>query len=301
MNKIFTLFILCLITVTPLIHAKGFGESSGLTLLMPLSPKAAALGGSGGALKSQTFLINNNPASLYGIQKNEITTMYHKGFDDDSLTSVLIGKNLYSAVLAAAIIYYDTGQIEMYDSTGSKIKKIGQRDLIIMVGSAENFKGIDAGLTAKFISSEIFGENAYAFAVDLGLAYNPFKNFRTAFSIQNIGSKLIYVDYKENLPFLIKPAIAWDYIIPGRKITLTIDCPYYINEQIFSIAYGLQTSFENRLTLIAGKKHYFDNYKNDEDLNLGWTLSFKLIQLEHTITFTKNLSIPQSFALTFKF
>lgn len=286
--------------------AKGPGSSSGIILVQPISPEATGMAEACSSMSGKTFVMNYNPAGLAALRGLEFSTIYQKGLSDDTLTAIILGKNLLNAVLGVSVIYYTTGKIDLYDATGALIRKVGQKDIVVIVGSAKKFENFSAGLNLKFISSEIFENNAIAFAVDIGGQYEIScdinNSINTGLCIQNIGTTLTYLKAREKLPLLVRPAVSWNHKEARSDFTVSVDLPYYINEQELIMSVGAVASFERQLSIRAGYKINLTNSKNiDEKLNFGWGICISKFQFNHSIGITGKLIIPQRFSISTKF
>ncbi len=285
-----------------LLWAKGAGSSSGITLLRPISPKAAGIAEACSSMQGEITAIYYNPAGLAAFRGTEFSATYQRGLANDNLAALVIGQNLSTAVLGAAFIYYTTGKVDLYDTTGFLINRIGQQDIIFILGSATNYKKLSVGLNLKYITSEIFGYRAFAFAVDSGIQFKFSDNINTGLCLQNLGTKLEYLKADEKLPLIIRSAVSWNYKDYGKNFIFAIDLPYYVNEEELLMSIGAQTTFEKQLSIRVGYKINLTHIKNiDEKLNIGWGINFKKLQFNHSIGITSNLNIPQNFSVSIKF
>lgn len=295
-------FILLLSFITSWSNSKGPGSTSGTTLLQPISPKAAAMAGACSSLSGEIMLIGYNPAGLANIRNFEISIMNQKGFADDNMTVLLIGKKLLNTVFTAAVIYYNTGKISIFDATGSPVKKTGQQDVVIIFGTAGIFKKISGGFNLKFITSEIFDTSAFAFAVDLGGQYSLSEEFNLGLVLQNIGTKLTYIDKEEDLPTNIRASITWKKPLTYRDFTISLELPYFVYDNELFILIGSEVTFDDRISIRMGYKTSADSVNRVPDkLNIGWGIKIGVFKFDHSITLTDKLQIPQRISIGFIF
>ncbi|MFH1416149.1 MAG: PorV/PorQ family protein [Elusimicrobiota bacterium] len=300
MKIIYTFFIIFLFSLSPeTAFSKGPGTSAGLTLLQPISARGAAMGGACSAMKGEAMSIGYNPAGLASFSGTEFSTTYQRGLAGGNMASLYMGQCLGSSVLGMALIYYSTGKLELFDATGVTVSETGQRDLVIIMGSGENLKKLSAGLNLKFITSQVFGINAFGFAADMGLQFEVTENINTGISLQNLGTKLKYIEEEEDLPLRFVAAASYVYEDIGKKLTFSLDLPYLVNEEQALILLGGEARFEDQLFLRMGLRFDIEGSKNiDEKFDIGWGINFNTFQFNHSVGITGNLSIPQRFTVS---
>ncbi len=294
--------LICLINQVTT-FAKGAGSSSGITLLQPVSAKVAGRGEAWTALSGEALSIHYNPAGLSSLEKQELSIMYQKGLDKDNFATLIYGRRFSFATLGASILYYDTGKIELYDSSGNSISKVGQRDVIFTMGIAREVSKFPIGVNLKFISSEIFGEKASAFAADFGGQYRGLiKNLDIGLSFQNLGTKLTYISKGESLPLTIRLGSSYQKNFTNNSFLLSCDFPYYVNEEEILFLFGVEYIYKKLLSFRGGYRlNLTDTSREDEPINLGIGLAWENYSLDYAIGITKNLSIPHRISLGMKF
>ncbi len=125
-----------------MVLAKGIGSSAGVTLLQPVSAKVSGLGEACASLSGEVFNLHYNPAGLAELKKQAVSLMYQKGLAEDNFTTLTYGKKFTLGTLGVSVLYYDTGEIEMYNTDGVLITEVGQKDMVFSIGgSEENRKG----------------------------------------------------------------------------------------------------------------------------------------------------------------
>ena len=301
MKKILT-FFLFLSCITAGLYAKGPGSTSGTTLLIPVFPQAAGMAEACSSLTGDLMLISYNPAGLAEFTGTEVAALHNRGMADDHTSAIILGKRFSFASFAAAIIYYTTGEIELYDSIGDLKKKVGQEDILVIISNAEKIKSVSLGLSIKFLSSSIFGKSAFSYAADLGAQYKLLNILNLGLSVQNLGSKLIYLGDEEDLPLLIRPGISWDYDDPSKSFAVAIDMPYNINEGSVMIHLGVSSSFDKQLSFRMGHKTNLSRKAyTEEKFNIGWGIDLKYFKFDHSVAITKKLNFGQMFSVSTAF
>jgi len=295
----YSIFLIC---ITANLYAKGPGSTSGITFLIPIFPQAAGMAEACSSLPGDLMLISYNPAGLADFTGTEVAALHNRGMADDHTSAVILGKRFSFASFATAIIYYTTGEIELYDTIGDLRKKVGQEDVLVIISNAEKVKSVSLGLSIKFLSSSIFGKSAFSYAADLGAQYKLLNIVNLGLSVQNLGSKLIYLGDEEDLPLLIRPGVSWDYKDPSKSFAVALDLPYNINEGSVMLQMGVSSSFDNQLSFRIGHKTNLSRKTySEEKFNIGWGVDLKYFKFDHSVAITRKLNFGQMFSVSTAF
>ena len=229
--------------------------------------------------------------------------MYQSGFNEDNFTSIIYGMNLGSMAVGASILYYDTGDIEVYDSDGDLVSNTGQRDMVLTVGGAREAFGFPLGANIKVVSSEVFGEKAVAFALDLGAQYRGvIENLDLGFAVQNLGTELKYIDRGDPLPFTIRPGALYKMDIRGNPLEVSLDLPYYLEEEEMLALLGVGYTYMNLITIRSGYRlNLRDASGEDESFNVGVGFTWKSYAFDYAMGITQDLSIPHRVSIQKRF
>ncbi len=301
MKKYFLAFIITLTTIgRP--AAGGHGSSSIYSLLSHPSARSAGLSGACTAIRGDISLMQHNPSSLLGIPDITAMAAYHKGPADELYATVLGGMSFEDSALAFGIKYYDTGEISIYNLHGYEVKNTGQRDTIVMMGSAQDFGFITAGMNLKMFFSNIFGETAFGFAGDIGFMRALSKNINSGLSVQNIGTPAVYISEKENLPVVIRSGITYEDSFNFTDYLISLDIPYYVNEEALFLKTGLEVALHEHLTFRTGVEiPAGSENKSDNRFSLGWSFGSERIKLDYSVQVSDNLKTPQHISTEVRF
>lgn len=298
-----TLSLIVSLTVTGSLWAKGAGSSAGLTLLQPVSAKVAGMNGAYTAMAGDIFSLHYNPAGLALLKGSEMSAMYQEGLDEDNTASLLYGIRTPIAVLGVSVLYYDTGKIEMYDTNGVEISKVGQRDVIATVGAARFFSSrIAAGLAIKGISSEIFGESASAVAADAGVLYVSKVNIGLA--VQNMGTGLKYISETESLPQIVRLGLSHKLLINKTVMLNTaVDFPHYLQEEESHAIVAVDATYNKMISLRGGYNFNLTDSSREDEQKIAAGVGFQLgmLSLDYAIGIAKNLDMPHHVSIKVKF
>jgi hypothetical protein len=112
----------------------------------------------------------------------------------------------------AAIAYSSSGDIPKYVD----FKKEGEYsayDMAVSVAYAKNIgEVLFGGMSLKVIQQKIEEEKATGFAVDMGLLYKTdfIQGMKFGFAVQNLGTKIKFIEKEEPLPLNVKGGIAYN-------------------------------------------------------------------------------------------
>jgi hypothetical protein len=178
-----------------------------------------------------------------------------------------------------------------YQKTGT----FSPKDYAFNISAAKkiNIK-LNAGITLKYIKSNLGDASANSVALDAGLLYKPsVANLQIGFAIQNLGTKLKYINKKEDLP--LKIALGCEYKIFNNLTVLTDIDKYTDNDLQFHS--GIEYVY-NIISLRAG-------YNSLSDLDNGFTggLGLKINELTIDYAFEPQGDFGDShrFSLTYRF
>ena len=286
-------------------HAKGAGTSSGLIVTEPVSAKAAGISEAGTALKGEVLSLHYNPAGLAALVGQELSVMYQKTVSEDNFESILYGKKFEFGAIAVSVVYFDTGEIEMYNTAGTKIEKVGQRDMVASIGGGIDtpIANLAAGGSIKVISSEIFEEKATAVAVDLGAQYGALiENLNLGLVVQNLGGELKYVDEGEPLPLTVRVGASYAYPVNDYRVIGYLDIPYLVEEEATLGLFGVEGIYKELIALRVGYRMNFNDSDDlDENIDIGMGVVYGRYSVDYAVGLTDDLSNPHHVSMSIKF
>ncbi len=177
-------------------------------LLIEMSPRSAALGGTYVANTNDPDVIFYNPAGFNTIEKTPVSFSFVKHLMDINSASLSSTFEIGSlGRFGAAIQYISYGSFDKADEYGNKTGDFNAGDLSMLIGYSNSLaKNFYYGINFKFIYSGIDEYSSMGLAGDIGLQYLiPGKGWNFGFSVLNIGSQLTYYSYtKEDLPMSVQ-------------------------------------------------------------------------------------------------
>lgn len=256
----------------------GFGESGWLIFRKAQSPRFKALSAAT-AVNGDLSGIFYNPALTATNEKNEIFFLSELGFADDSLMGLIFGYPLSNGGLAAGIINYDAGKMELNWIEGTELKSeevSAQKDTMGIISYALNMrKNIQAGLNIKIASSEIAErQKASAWAGDLGILCSPFTGLSLSAALNNIGTAGKFINKKEALPGGAYYGAAYSIGSEKKRLVIAAGADYNLQDKEAVSEIGAEFVLHS-ISFNAGYKMNVEQ----ENLHLGLGISYKSFSL----------------------
>lgn len=228
-------------------QAPIYGElSSGLTLLQTKSARATSLGGAASTLVNDIGAAAFNPATLATLQSSQVLLAHETGIVDESFSQIAYGRTSGRKGYGLSIGYFDGGTIEFYD--GAQLKSVNaQTDYSASLtfsqtlgGFFQELGGMSIGVTGKYLSSELAEQvKATAYAADFGLLYKTTSRLSFGGALQNIGTRLKYLDESSPLPRIARAGVSYRFAHASPAI-LNFDVPYFMNERELGFNGGVE-------------------------------------------------------------
>ncbi len=230
---------LSLLFIFPAICAAG--TTTELPLLETPNARPSALGEAFSAMSNDISGLTYNPGSLATLENSHASFMYQQGIAEDSFGQLMLGAPSKNGGLGLSIGYYNAGDITLFDGTTEKTVN-AKTDLTATLGLARNVGDMSIGIAGKYISSQLIEANkATAMAIDAGLQMALSSSVRFGAAVQNIGSKLKYVEESYELPQIARAGMAFSLFQKSYPTTLAVEAPYYINDSELRMGLGIET------------------------------------------------------------
>ncbi len=197
------------------------------------SARAAALGGAFVAMPDDPAALFFNPASLWTVEEEMVTTTYLKHVLDiySGLVSYSNRKENFGAY-AASVTYTNYGSFPNLDNQGrSTGGEFGANDISIAASYSNMLdSNLYYGVTAKFIFVGLQNFNSTALALDAGLLYQmPKIRTNIGASILHAGTQLSkFEDVRERLPLDVR--IGANHRLRGLPLLLNFSFHHLADE-----------------------------------------------------------------------
>jgi len=297
MRNYITIFVTIFFLIGGTVNAQNpnLGTSGAQFLKIPVSARAAAMGGAYIGICAEASSVFWNPAGIANVKFSALHFSNTKWFDTFNVNA---GAFVYSAgnFGTIAVSFQTLGMGEMEITTEAEPNGTAlyfdAQDLALGVSYARHLTNrFRVGLTAKYIKQRIWNEVANGVAFDVGTQYQlPFNNLTIAMSMLNFGPDMAFngpdlsVKYDGNsdipnrliptrletesypLPLSFQFGIAIDLYRSNYVSARAAVDAVHPNDNQERIHLGTEISFYDRLFLRTGYRHNHD----DEVYNMGF-------------------------------
>jgi hypothetical protein len=219
-------------------------------LRLPLSARAAALGGALTAMDGGLDSLGINPAGVES-KNAQLLTSFFTGISGDSFGFLGYAQPLKAGTAFAGFSYYDAGSVGIVNLDGSQQTVDAERDYVGMAGWEMPLGGgLSLGALGKAYKLTLAqSASASGFAGDAGARWaTPLPGLSLGAAVQNVGSNVRFEQASDPLPLTARAGAAWTYgtnpngadrpIYSGTSLTLTADAVQVRNEATTAAAGG---------------------------------------------------------------
>jgi hypothetical protein len=291
MKKIILAILVVVFSAINIVIAGDKGTSGGLILTQTMDARAIGMAEAFTSIGNSLANIHYNPAGIGFIRQHQASLMFKRGIAEDNIGVIDIGMPLRKGALAVGVLYYSAGDIELIDSLGVEKDVNAQKDYVVCISYGYRIMtNFSVGANVKMLKSTLVEDvSASAYAADFGGLYR-IRKFAIGCAVQNVGSKLKYLDKGDALPLTIRAgaSYAWNKLIGSADIVKqndsdikeNIGAEYLINNMFFVRA-GYKFGYDvDSMTFGLGFK-YFQRFQLDYGLAL-----IDEFDNTHNITFT---------------
>lgn len=206
------LFVFLMMLGTLLVHAQSESQTEYNFLRLPVSARAAALGGDNiTVIEDDEALIFHNPALLASVNDKTINLNYMNYMSGANMASASFNRIVRErASWAVSAQYVDYGKIKEVDENNVQTGEFSAKDLSLAgYFSYMLTNRLTGGISARLITSCLGDYNSIGFGVDLGLNYyDADREWSLGVVLKNLGGQLkAYHDSFERMPFDIQMGV----------------------------------------------------------------------------------------------
>ena len=206
------LFVFLMMLGTLLVHAQSESQTEYNFLRLPVSARAAALGGDNiTVIEDDEALIFHNPALLASVNDKTINLNYMNYMSGANMASASFNRIVRErASWAVSAQYVDYGKIKEVDENNVQTGEFSAKDLSLAgYFSYMLTNRLTGGISARLITSYLGNYNSIGFGVDLGLNYyDADPEWSLGVVLKNLGGQLkAYHDSFERMPFDIQMGV----------------------------------------------------------------------------------------------
>ena len=288
MKKIlFSMLALCLPAGA---YASGAGTTAAPFLKAAMSPRAVAMAGAFSALADDSGAVFVNPAGLAQSDKTEVGLDFSTYLQDAKMGNLSYAGKVGDNRFGFGATFMTVGGISktLNDAVGAvpEIGTFDASDMAVTLAYAKKdiaaraLPHLDGGLAVKFIRSGIDTKTAFAVAVDAGAIYHATDKINLSMAIQNLGTKMKFVDESDPLPLNLRAGALYK---ASEKFNLAVEINEYLQDEKFYPSVGAEYWFRNALALRGGYKFGYDtsNLGSEVGLSLGFGIKVQGLGIDY--------------------
>ena len=240
-----------LLALAPSAACAASAANGAAVLRLPMSARAAALGGAMTAIGGGLDSFGVNPAGVAAAERPELLTSFFTGAANDSFGFFGYAHPTKAGTALAGFSYYDAGTIPIVNLDGSQQTVVAERDYVGSLGWALALGGgVYAGALGKVYKFTLAqSASASGFAGDVGVRWaTPLRGLSVGAAAQNLGPGVTFEQTSDPLPRTLRGGAAWTYLdrtpselltqYSGVAVTLTADAVSVRGEALTAVAGG---------------------------------------------------------------
>jgi len=258
------------------------------SLLMPASPVGVTTSFASANKEEAIFY---NPANFQASDNFTVNCSYNRFYLGMQSVSLSLSKKIKAIDMGLGIVNFDYGTIEWRPEYPTDDPLIDYRayDFFLILGASVSVSTQGRiGVNLKYVTENIYVYSDYALAMDIAFAYRN-SNSGVTFGATNFGTKMTIHNDEVNLPACLSVG-AFHQI---KKLTLSGDLDYLINESAFEFGIGASFPVHQRISLSAAV-----NYREEFYPGFGVTIDVGALQVKYGGSFfPKNLGMVNNLGI----
>ena len=251
------------------------------------------------AASDDPYGVYYNPALTS--ENKAVAFAFQRGYADDSTGALALSlpRLVGGLSLGLSFLYYNTGEMDLFTSGGSKRAVIGEKDYVGMLSLSRRFGLYSFGANMKLARIALFETASDSSGLlDLGfLADYPLVRF--GFAVQNLGGKMKLGTEEERVASNWRLGLSRLFSFGAVDITGAADMVKRENEPAYFRA-GSEFVYGKTVALRAGYE-FQNSLSADNNLRFGCGFLLKSMTLDYAMVSYQNLGATHRFALSYKF
>ncbi len=299
-NKIGRLFSGLILIFLP--FSQTFSQSGMAFLNIGNGARAVGMAEAFTAIANDPSATYWNPAGLVALSNTQLTFSHNSWIQDVQHEFFAVAFKTGQNHLGISIISNSIDGIERrVKPSEDPLGSVQAHDLAVGLSYARGIsKGLQAGITLKYVYERIYYESAPGFAVDLGFIYQPaiLEGLSLGLVTQNLGVTGKLKNESIELPKTLKAGLAYQIfrgmggsdLLGALEVVKILDADLHVNM-------GLEWSYRNLLALRTGYQTGWD----EKGLHAGVGFGISRFLLDYAYTpFTAELGTAHRISITFK-
>jgi len=305
-----------LLALAPAAASAASASTGASVLRLPLSARAAAMGGGVSAVAGGLDSFGVNPAGVAGGDggRPELLTSYFTGAADDSFGFFGYAHPTKLGTPMAGFSYYDAGNLAVVNLDGTTQNVAAERDFVASLGWALPLGGgLSIGAIAKGYKLELAqSADASGYAADFGARWQtPLSGLSLGAALLNVGPDVKFEQSGDPLPRTARGGAAWTYAnttssefateYSGITVTLSADAVSVRDEGIMAEAGGEAAVSIGKLTTVSLRLGNQFNPASDGGLSFGVGVREGRFRGDYALTSRGALGNVQDFSIGVRF
>ncbi|MGQ9610724.1 MAG: PorV/PorQ family protein [bacterium] len=231
------------------------GTKGGQILKIGVGANAVGMGESYVAAADDIYSVYWNPAGLHKIDRSQLGFMHNEWFEDIRHEFIGYVQPVGSmGTLAGSISYVSMGELDKTDESGKELGKFHPYDILFGLSYGTGIgKSAAFGLSVKLLQEKIDEEKAQAIAFDVAGLYDlSGKGFIIGINLQNLGTRMKFVEESFQIPLNLKIGIAQRLI--NNALTFAADVNFPSDNDI-NMGLGIEYRIMGMIDLRAGYRY----------------------------------------------
>ena len=302
------IFSLCMI-LSALAGSRAYGGGPGTTtasfLKIGVGARNIAMGETSDA-RGDANAMYWNPAGLAYLQSPDASLMHAVWLQEITYDNLAVAYPFKYGVLGLNVSYLSSGQIQEYDANDVLLPATYQAaDTAVALAYARIIHDFSIGASLKYIGSYLEAENASAFALDAGAAFEGIKHWRMRMSFQNLGTQMKFMNEGDPLPLNFRAGCSYEAIASEKMSLLCVlDVNFPIDNYIRENA-GLEyvRKLKNKIEVAirAGYKTSTTGLDAIDGLTCGLGVSFQDYRFDYAFVPYGDLGDTHRISLGWRF
>ena len=289
--------ILASLCAATALHADSAGTAGADFLKIPVSARAAGMGGALSALSDDLSALEVNPARLSQLDGVMATGGHLSYFEGIAMENLSLGYGWNGAGLAFGFQSLSSPEIAGLDSQGRDAASFSLHDMALTLGYGQRLGALSAGLDARMVTRSLAGLNSTGYMGDIGLGLELGKGFSLALLAQNLGSASALESVADPLPLSYRGGLGFQGE-PFSDSILRIEADAVLpSDSSLQLRGGLELEYQQAFFVRAGGQ-WSEAFDSRQNFSAGAGFRLSQFQLDYSYVPFSALGSAQRLSLS---